>query len=558
MQISSTPIKWTLPFAANDSAKVEIPATTSDPTRFSLSLGSPPLTGQPPESGGVPPQLEDFNGAMNQISRMAWWAMGGGPLPYDGTWAADPNVNGYANGAQIPTADGQGRWVSIVDNNTANPDTVGTNWAPGWAYGALSLTGQTGGTTTLTPAQAIKRTISIAGTLTSNLTVVLPAWVLDWTITNTTSGAFTVTVKTAAGSGVAIPQNNAPTRVHGDGTNITQLAENIAAASQLTQSAQLGQLQSAYYAVDTGAANVYVVAYTPAVTALTDGLRLRFKIKTANTGASTLNVNGLGAQPIVGGAHAALQGGEFIANGDAEVVWNSTLASFILLENTGGALQVANATLSQQAVSIAQLSALRSELQFTASGNFTVPAGIFAVFVRAWGAGGGGGGTSSGSTSTAAAGGAGGGYREGWIGVTPGQVVAVTIGAGGSAGGNNTAGGTGGTTSFGAFLAAGGGGGGAASASGNAAGNNSGGVGTGGNMGVTGQGGGGGINYGTTTYEGGAGGAAFSSCQPIRAFGTSSLGSNGNSGYYPGGGGSGGCCSGTGGVGANGLLIVSF
>jgi len=241
MQISSTPLKWTIPFATNDSSKVEIPATTSDPTRFSLSLGSPPLTGQPPESGGVPPQLEDFNGAVNQVARFAWWFMGGGPLPFDGTWSADPNVNGYANGAQIPTADGQGRWISTADNNTVNPDTVGTNWVPGFAYGALALTGQTGGTTTLTPAQAIKRTMSVSGTLTSNLTVVMPAWLLDWTVTNTTTGAFTVTVKTAAGSGVVIPQNSAPTRVRGDGTNITQLAENIAAATQATQPLQQQQ-----------------------------------------------------------------------------------------------------------------------------------------------------------------------------------------------------------------------------------------------------------------------------------------------------------------------------
>ena len=241
MQISSTPLKWTIPFATNDSAKVEIPATTSDPTRFSLSLGSPPLTGQPPETGGVPPQLEDFNGAMNQISRITWWSIGGGPLPFDAVWSADPNVNGYANGAQIPTADGQGRWISVVDNNTINPDTVGTNWVPGFAYGLFALTGQTGGTTTLTPAQAIKRVMTVAGTLTSNLTIVMPTWLQEWTVTNNTTGAFTVTVKTAAGSGVIIPQDSSPTRVRGDGTNITQLAENIAVASQPTHPLQSQQ-----------------------------------------------------------------------------------------------------------------------------------------------------------------------------------------------------------------------------------------------------------------------------------------------------------------------------
>jgi hypothetical protein len=263
MQISAPPLKWTIPFAANDSAKVEIPATTSDPTRFSLSLGSPPLTGQPPEVGGVPPQLEDFNGAMNQIARIAYWAMGGGPWTFDSTWATDSNVNGYANGARITTADLRGEWISTVDNNTVNPDTVGTGWVPGYAYGRLTLSGQTGGTVTLTPAQAIKRSFSVTGALTSNLILVVPAWQLDWTVTNATSGAFTVTVKTAAGSGVVIPQNSAPTRVRGDGTNVTQLPENIAAATTPEQGMQFGQatgrlLRRTVYYFNAGVQNISV------------------------------------------------------------------------------------------------------------------------------------------------------------------------------------------------------------------------------------------------------------------------------------------------------------
>lgn len=224
MQISSPPLKWTVPFAQGDGSRVEIPATTADPTRFSLTLGSPPLTGQPPETGGVPPQLEDFNGAFNQIARFVWWNMGGGPIPYDATWATDTNVNGYAQGAVIRSADLSGCWLSLADNNTVNPDTVGTNWAPLSTYGVTALTGQTGGTTTLTPAQAMKRVLTIAGTLTSNLTVVVPAWTYDWSVTNSTTGAFTVTVKTPAGAGTLIPQNSTPFSVRGDGTNVGSLA----------------------------------------------------------------------------------------------------------------------------------------------------------------------------------------------------------------------------------------------------------------------------------------------------------------------------------------------
>lgn len=220
MQITNSPLKWTIPFANGDSGRVEVPATTADPTKASLTLGFPPLTREPPDAGGVPPHGEDFNGAMNQVARIAWWQMGGGRFSYDATFATDTNINGYPQGGVLASSDQSGAWVSLTDNNAANPDTVGTGWAPLSTYGVTVLTGQTGGTATLTPVQAMKRTITIAGTLTSNLTVVVPAWTYNWQVSNLTTGAFTVTVKTAAGSGALIPQTGTPTPVTGDGTNV--------------------------------------------------------------------------------------------------------------------------------------------------------------------------------------------------------------------------------------------------------------------------------------------------------------------------------------------------
>ncbi|OAK66070.1 hypothetical protein A3K87_09905 [Variovorax paradoxus] len=103
-------------------------------------------------------------------------------------------------------------------------------------------------------------------------------------------------------------------------------------------------------ATDTGAANACVLTYAPAIAALTDGMVLWFKAAAANTGATTLNVNGLGAKPIVGGGQVALQGGEIIANGKCMVVYSTTLSSFVLIECTGAALQVASSTQSGHAV----------------------------------------------------------------------------------------------------------------------------------------------------------------------------------------------------------------
>ena len=131
------------------------------------------------------------------------------------------------------------------------------------------------------------------------------------------------------------------------------------------------------YALDTGTANVYQVAYSPSVIAITDGIVLRFKAKTANTGASTFSPNGLAAQPIVGGAHSALQGNEIVANSDVWVQWNSTLASWILIDSTGGAIQTAPGAQTNQAVNLGQFASSKS-----ASGYQKLPGGL----ILQWGA----------------------------------------------------------------------------------------------------------------------------------------------------------------------------
>ena len=115
------------------------------------------------------------------------------------------------------------------------------------------------------------------------------------------------------------------------------------------------QANSLTTANDTGSANTYVVGFSPAITALTDGMVAWFKAKTANTGASTLNVNGLGASPLVGGAHSALQGGEIVANGKCQAVWRADISSWVLIECTGGAVQVAPGVASNHAPTVSQV-----------------------------------------------------------------------------------------------------------------------------------------------------------------------------------------------------------
>lgn len=138
-------------------------------------------------------------------------------------------------------------------------------------------------------------------------------------------------------------------------SNITQYAGAPILPSSLLASIQNGTLS---YAVATGTANAHTVALTPALTARVDGMMIRYKAPAANTGAVTL-ADGVGTANVLGANHSALQGGEYAANGDAIVMWNSSISggSYILVECTGGAVQVAPATQSQHAIQLAQMQA---------------------------------------------------------------------------------------------------------------------------------------------------------------------------------------------------------
>lgn len=77
----------------------------------------------------------------------------------------------------------------------------------------------TGGSTTLTDTQARSAIIVITGILTSNAVITVPTRSKQWKVFNNTTGAFTVTFKTAAGTAVAVDRNSTFVDVTCDGTN---------------------------------------------------------------------------------------------------------------------------------------------------------------------------------------------------------------------------------------------------------------------------------------------------------------------------------------------------
>ncbi|MGC3970590.1 MAG: LamG domain-containing protein [Pirellulales bacterium] len=89
-----------------------------------------------------------------------------------------------------------------------------------------------------------------------------------------------------------------------------------------------------FTATSTGSANTYAATLTPVVTAYTDiaGVTILLNIHAANSGASTLNLHGLGAKNIrKEGGQTALASGDLSLNMPALVVYNASLDCFVLI-----------------------------------------------------------------------------------------------------------------------------------------------------------------------------------------------------------------------------------
>lgn len=206
-------------------------------------------------------------------------------------------------------------------------------------------------------------------------------------------------------------------------------------ASQYFQAHKMLASGLANWGVDTGAANVYVVnpaaADVPKASALFDGYVIRFKPLVTNTGASTINVDGLGVKAIEDDG-SALMGGELVADLQITLIYHLADDHWDIVRNM--------VPFSRQV--------------FTSSGSYTPAAGTRRILVEVQAAGGGGGGAPNpgGGNASSGRGGGGGEYRAGVLDVAALSIPeTVTIGAAGSGG---TSAGTDGTSGGASSLAA--------------------------------------------------------------------------------------------------------
>jgi len=127
----------------------------------------------------------------------------------------------------------------------------------------------------------------------------------------------------------------------------------VGAANARTDYADTASVQddSFNYITETGAADAYVISPSPAITAYAAGQRFTFIATNASTGASTLNVSGLGVKSIVKNVSAALAAGDIAANAIVSVIYDGTNFQLLSLTivNLSGYLQTSDIGVTVQA-----------------------------------------------------------------------------------------------------------------------------------------------------------------------------------------------------------------
>lgn len=296
-----------------------------------------------------------------------------------------------------------------------------------------------------------------------------------------------------------------------------------------------------------------------------EGMSVLFYAGHSATGPSTLNCFGNGVKKLLDHAGAVLSGGEIVSGRLVEAIYSEAsdggLGAFRLAPWSNSLIisYVAGGGASSAVNTAGNVAVYSTPGSYT----FTVPAGVTQLMVEVLGGGGAGGASANGGSASisgnAGGGGGAGGYSRKLCSVSPGALVAVTVGLGGAAVASGN-GGNGGSSSFGSFCSATGG-------SGGAWGNSTlsaigvGGIGVGGDLNITGGAGGASSNNNYSYWDVnmvlhviGKGGMAPGGYGTVPWFGT---GGSGN-GYGSGGTGASGGVGVAGGGGASGIVIVRW
>lgn len=223
MNSSDTPSRITKAFGVNG-LKNTIPVDSSTSTDnngvATFDKGFPAVTMQPLSAGGIPPSGKDMNGVLYSTTIQQQWQNAGMTYPYSQDFS--DAVSGYPKGAIVPSSVYTGQWLNLNEANGTSPESptgASTGWVPINNYGVTQIT-MTSGSVVMSSLQAAKDRIIISGTLTANVNLIFPTWIKSWVVHNNCTGNFTITCRTASGSGVVVIPGLV-SRLFCDGVNIS-------------------------------------------------------------------------------------------------------------------------------------------------------------------------------------------------------------------------------------------------------------------------------------------------------------------------------------------------
>ena len=241
-------------------------------------------------------------------------------------------------------------WGDVLDANQTIFETAIARYLP---------LATTGGTTSFTSDQNRYPIIVVTGALVSNAIIVVRTAEKNWTFINNTTGAFSVRVKTLAGTAKFIPRGRA-TKLYCDGTNVQVIRDSATP-----------------YAAAAGTADAITATFDPVTISedITVGYLWNVEATAANSSATpTFNPDSLGAFTIEKLGGQPLVAGDIYGAGHILQLMCSASNKVELLNPAGLG--------STSAPGLAQLATTAQAIGMSSATRAVTPAGLGALFAK--------------------------------------------------------------------------------------------------------------------------------------------------------------------------------
>lgn len=251
-------------------------------------------------------------------------------------WTAVSSGGGGTDIVIGTTAIASGTTTRILYNNSSvvgEYTITGTGTVVAMAAGPTFTGTLSSANQTLTTASANAFVVGPAGTTNPVLKVdaSTASQAAGLSLTGATSAGTVAVAVTSSGTDANLSLNAKGTGTIGIGS-VSTGAVTITPATTITGALTLSAMSTftAFnYAADAQANDTYVITLAPALAAYTTGQQIIFKANTANTGAASLNVNGLGAKTIVKRVNTTLANNDILAGMFCLVVYDGT--NFVIM-----------------------------------------------------------------------------------------------------------------------------------------------------------------------------------------------------------------------------------